>query len=110
MPPETALSTEAPGHGAVASPSPWYEVLEMLESRLYLYEQFLEGRSDVPSYELPVGLGPIPNELQTRARMILEGQLDLENRFRDRMATLRVLLDRPQHEPAALSLYVDHRG
>jgi hypothetical protein len=108
MPPETTTTGVAVDDEL--SHSPWAAVLEQLESRLYLYEQFLNGRSDVPPYELPVGLGPIPSELRSRARLLLEVQLDLENRFRERMSALRALLDRPAHAPAGLSLYLDHRG
>jgi hypothetical protein len=107
MPLETAQPTPAL---ADPRPSPWGEVLDTLESRLFHYEQFLNGRGDVPPYELPLGLGPIPPALRARARLVLEGQLDLENRFRARMGALRTLLDRPSNPPAELSLYVDQRG
>ncbi|MGO4690023.1 hypothetical protein [Glaciibacter sp. 2TAF33] len=62
----------------------------------------------------PGGLGPIPADLEARARKLLAGQreliAELEHTKRATAAQLRALRKMPATRPAAASVYLDTNG
>ncbi|GAA3660643.1 hypothetical protein GCM10022237_20610 [Nocardioides ginsengisoli] len=79
-------------------PASWTEALDRLEAHADRAEQMLRGASAAPApppWQPPADLGPLPNELVPRARMLLARQQRLmaaipgalsENRRQQRVA------------------------
>ncbi len=70
----------------------WPEVLDEIEERNEKYRKFLEsGSGELPCFLPPTDVGPLPPELQARAKALLDETHELEARaseMRDSVASL----------------------
>lgn len=110
--------TDATGVAA-ASPDAWSRVLDELESELGDILVTAGSPAGVPAgsttgWTPPGDLGPIPPELETRARELLAGQreliAELEHARRATAAQLNALRKMPATRPARASVYLDTLG
>lgn len=96
---------------ASAAPN-WAAVLDEIEWRLGQYRASLTGGELPPPYHLPKNLGPIPSELQARARDLLEQHHGIEAALEARRARLGAAIARRARlaEEAGVPAFLDARA
>ncbi len=87
----------------------WLAALEEMEEQVLRVER----GEDVPAWQRPAGVGPLPPEFEQRARLLLERQRTAADRLRERLHETAQHLSAVRSVPAARAakaLYLDVSG
>ncbi len=97
----------------------WAQILDEIEVRISVHESVLEnGLPPLDAYQLPRGVGSIPDDLRSRAQMLLDRYLALQERVasaRAKIGGALARMDKGEVLPGAAgrerpAAYVDRLG